>query len=100
MFLPLCLRRRHGLKTIEFPDLEVSDYNAPLLAPDFDPGDDELQDLWADIRKALPRADLVRLEKVPTALFGRMNPLARLAWTVAIGSQRLDRRVAGDQVRV
>ena len=82
MFLPLCLRRRHGLKTIEFPDLEVSDYNAPLMSPDFDPSDSELQDLWADIRRALPRADLVRLEKVPTALFGRDNPLARLEWTV------------------
>ena len=81
MFLPLCSRRRHGLETIEFPDLEVSDYNAPLLAADFDPSDGELQDLWADIRRALPRADLVRLEKVPKALTGRLNPLARLEWT-------------------
>ena len=37
MLLPLCRRRRHGVVTIEFPDLEVSDYNSPLQAPDFHP---------------------------------------------------------------
>ncbi len=81
MFMPLCQRRRHGLRTIEFPDLEVSDYNTPLMAPEFDPSAAEFAALWDEIRRALPRADLVRFDKVPECLSGRENPVARLGWT-------------------
>jgi len=78
MLFPLCKRRRHGILTIEFPDLNVSDYNAPLIAGDFDPSADEMKVLWARIRRALPRADLVFFDKVPALLDGRENLLARL----------------------
>lgn len=83
MLLPLCLRRRHGVLRVEFPDLGTSDYNAPLLAPGFAPemsmGDDGFAALWQDILAALPRADLICFEKMPETLAGRPNPLARLA---------------------
>jgi CelD/BcsL family acetyltransferase involved in cellulose biosynthesis len=80
MFIPLCLRRWRGLATIEFPDLGLSDYNAPLLAPDLDLGTDEVRSLWDQIRRALPPADIVRFDKVPTTFRGRDNPIARLEW--------------------
>ena len=80
MLLPLCRRRRHGLMTIEFPDIEVSDYNAPLLAPDFAPTEQEFADLWEQIRQALPPADLMRFDKMPPVVQGRDNPLAGLSF--------------------
>lgn len=80
MFIPLWLRRRRGLRTIEFPDIDACDYNAPLVAPDLALTASELADLWDEIRRALPAADLVRFAKVPTTICGRDNPLARLAW--------------------
>jgi CelD/BcsL family acetyltransferase involved in cellulose biosynthesis len=80
MFIPLCRRRRHGLMTIEFPDIGVSDYNTALLAPGVDLDASGMQDLWENIRRALPPADLVRFEKIPATLCGRDNPFARLDW--------------------
>ena len=80
LFFPLCLRRRHGLATIEFPDLGLSDYNAPLLASDLDLNACELRELWDAIRRALPPADIVRFDKVPLTVRGRDNPIARLDW--------------------
>jgi CelD/BcsL family acetyltransferase involved in cellulose biosynthesis len=78
MLLPLCLRRQGGVLLIEFPDLGVSDYNAPLLANAFHPSEAELAALWRDIVRALPRADAIVLEKMPDTIAGRENPMARL----------------------
>jgi CelD/BcsL family acetyltransferase involved in cellulose biosynthesis len=80
MFFPLCRRRWRGLATIEFPDLGLSDYNAPLMAPDLDLGAVEMRDLWERICHVLPPADIDRFDKVPTTFRGRDNPLARLEW--------------------
>ncbi len=80
MFFPLCRRRRHGLATIEFADLGVSDYNAPLLAPDIDLDAREMRRLWEDVVRILPPADVVRFEKVPETIRGRDNPIAHLDW--------------------
>ena len=65
MLLPLCLIRKRGIVTVEFPDLDVSDYNAPILAPDFLPTKDEFAALWGSILQALPRADMIKFEKIP-----------------------------------
>jgi CelD/BcsL family acetyltransferase involved in cellulose biosynthesis len=80
LFIPLCRRRRHGLMTIEFPDIGVSDYNTALVAPDIDLDAYGMRDLWEHVRRALPRADLVHFEKIPAKMCGRDNPLARLDW--------------------
>jgi len=80
MFFPLCVRRWRGMTTIEFPDLEVSDYNTALVAEDFQPSDELLNFIWGQIRNALPPADIVRFEKVPSVVLGRANPLAQLDW--------------------
>lgn len=80
MFFALCVRRWRAMTTIEFPDLDVSDYNTALTAADFQPTDEQLQVIWGQIRDALPPADIVRFDKVPAVVLGRDNPLARLDW--------------------
>jgi len=99
MFFPLCRRRWRGLTTIEFPDLGLSDYNAPLISPQFIPTADQWRGLWREIVGALPPADLLRLDKVPATLGGRDNPLARLdgmrrmalsAWELSLPATRDD----------
>lgn len=115
MFLPLYRRRRWGLATLAFADLGVSDYNAPLLAPDFAPSAEVFQGLWRQIVGALPSADLLRFDKVPATVGGRDNPLAQLdgmrrmgfsAWPLALPATReaydaevLDRKTRKEQRR-
>ena len=115
MFLPLYRRRRWGLASLAFADLGVSDYNAPLLAPDFAPSADVFQGLWRQILRALPPADLLRFDKVPATIGGRDNPVAQLdgmrpmgfsAWPLALPPTReaydaevLDRKTRKEQRR-
>lgn len=81
MALPLLLHRRGGLRRIEFADLGVTDYVAPLLAPDCpdDPG--HVQAMFAALRRALPPADMFCVHKMPALADGRSNPLLRLRGT-------------------
>ncbi len=62
--LPLVQRRRGILRLIEFADLGVNDYAAPVLdpaAPDLPQNDGVAR----QIRRALGRFDLLRIERVP-----------------------------------
>jgi CelD/BcsL family acetyltransferase involved in cellulose biosynthesis len=80
--VPLILRVRHGVRIVEFADLNVTDYNAPLLADGvtFDAAEAQAmsQALVAALRKLPGGADLVRLRKMPSRFEGRLNPLAVL----------------------
>jgi CelD/BcsL family acetyltransferase involved in cellulose biosynthesis len=80
--LPLIRRRHNGIRSVEFADLDITDYNAPLLGPAA-PRDARAADaLWRTLRAALRDmaggADLIRFRKVPVDLDGRPNPLALL----------------------
>ncbi|MCA6111015.1 GNAT family N-acetyltransferase [Bradyrhizobium cenepequi] len=80
--LPL-IRHRHGsLRTIEFADLHLTDYNAPLLGPAAPRDAAAARVFWRDLRAALRKlpggADLIRFRKVAPDLDGRPNPLALL----------------------
>lgn len=82
VMLPLVRRKRRGLRIIEFADLDLTDYNAPLLGTAA-PGDAAgAQAMWQELLTALKRmqggADLIRLRKLPRDLDGRPNPLALL----------------------
>jgi CelD/BcsL family acetyltransferase involved in cellulose biosynthesis len=83
--LPLVRRTRHGVRIIEFADLDLTDYNAPLLAPAAPRDAAGARALWHDLTTALRRlqggADIVRLRKLPRDLDGRVNPLALLGAT-------------------
>ncbi|MEA2837779.1 MAG: hypothetical protein QOD89_2329 [Bradyrhizobium sp.] len=82
VLLPLIRRIHNGIRIVEPADLDLTDYNAPLLGPAA-PRDAKLaRAMWRDIRAALRRlpggADLIRLRKMPVETDGRPNPLALL----------------------
>jgi CelD/BcsL family acetyltransferase involved in cellulose biosynthesis len=83
--LPLVRRARRSARIIEFADLDLTDYNAPLLGPAAPRDAAGAQAMWQDLLAGLARmqggADLIRLRKLPRDLDGRPNPLALLEGT-------------------
>lgn len=75
----LALARQGG--TIRFADAGISDNNAPIAGPAL-PAPDEMAALWPAIRKALPKAGHMHLEKQPESVGGRPNPM------LAVGTAR------------
>ncbi len=77
--LPLIRRLQNGIRVIEFADLELTDYNAPLLGTAAPREATAARALWRDLLAALRRipggADLVRLRKMPIDPGGKPNPL-------------------------
>jgi CelD/BcsL family acetyltransferase involved in cellulose biosynthesis len=82
VMLPLIRRIQRGIRIIEPADLDLTDYNAPLLGPAAPRDAKAARALWKDLRAALRRlpggADLIRLRKMPVEMDGRPNPLALL----------------------
>jgi CelD/BcsL family acetyltransferase involved in cellulose biosynthesis len=76
LILPFCIVQRGPVRSLEFMDGGVNDYNAPVLsglaaqldAPAFTA-------LFRRILRALPRHDCVQLRKMPTEVGGVFNPL-------------------------
>jgi CelD/BcsL family acetyltransferase involved in cellulose biosynthesis len=106
MMLPLCARRDGGLRTVEFADCGLSDYNAPLLAKHFAPDECENESLWRGIRAAIAHGDVMRFDKQPANILGHPNPLINLrgvkpmslsSWGVHLPSKRseFDQRIHG-----
>ena len=77
--LPLVRRLQNGIRVVEFADLELTDYNAPLLGAAAPREASAALALWRDLLAALRwlpgGADLVRLRKMPIDRGGRPNPL-------------------------
>jgi CelD/BcsL family acetyltransferase involved in cellulose biosynthesis len=82
MLLPLIRRTHNGTRIVEPADLDLTDYNAPLLGPAAPRDVKSARAMWMDLRGALRRlpggADLIRLRKMPVETGGRPNPLALL----------------------
>src|SRR5450432_3133698 len=80
--LPLIRRLQKGIRIVEFADLELTDYNAPVLGAAAPRDARAAHALWRDLQAALRRlpggADLVRLRKMLVETDGRPNPLALL----------------------
>jgi CelD/BcsL family acetyltransferase involved in cellulose biosynthesis len=80
--LPLIRRRHNNITIVEFADLDLTDYNAPILGAAAPRDARGARVLWRSLLSALRRmsdpADLVRLRKLPVDLDGRPNPLALL----------------------
>lgn len=72
---PLVRRREGGVTVLEFPDLGVSDYAAPLLRRDSVARLPQGEALWALIAGALPPTDLLRFERLCPTVAGMANPL-------------------------
>ena len=82
VMLPLIRRSQRGIRIIEPADLDLTDYNAPLLGPAAPRDAEAARAMWKEVRAALRRlpggADLIRLRKMPVETDGRPNPLALL----------------------
>jgi len=77
--LPLAVEVRSGVRVLRGWDRDTSDYGGPILAPDFAPSPEAFRHLWTRIRAALPRCDVLALDKMPARLGALDNPLVRLA---------------------
>ena len=73
--LPLIRRRVGPLLVLESPDLGVSDYAAPMLDPARNASLPDSVTLWRLLRAALPRADLLRLDRLCPMVGSLKNPL-------------------------
>jgi CelD/BcsL family acetyltransferase involved in cellulose biosynthesis len=80
--LPLIRRKQDNVAIVEFADLNLTDYNAPILGTAAPRDARAARALWRSLRSALRRmpekADLIRLRKMPVDLDGKPNPLALL----------------------
>ena len=80
--LPLIRRTQRGIRIVEPADLDLTDYNAPMLGAAAPRDAIAARAMWRDLRAALRRlpggADLIRLRKMPVELDGKPNPLALL----------------------
>lgn len=96
LVLPLVLRRIGSLRVIEFADLNLTDYNAPILGPGAPRGRAEAVRLWRAVRRALPRADLIRLAKMEADGGQRPNPITLLPGAVPCALNGNVIRIDGD----
>jgi len=80
--MPLIRRRQNRIAIVEFADLDLTDYNAPLLGAAAPRDAKAARAMWRDLKTALRKlpggADLIRLRKIAVDLDGRPNPLALL----------------------
>ncbi|MEH2552319.1 CelD/BcsL family acetyltransferase involved in cellulose biosynthesis [Bradyrhizobium sp. AZCC 2262] len=82
VLLPLIRRRQNNIATVEFADLDLTDYNAPIVGCAAPRDAKAARALWRSLLSALRRmpekADLIRLRKIPVDLDGKPNPIALL----------------------
>lgn len=84
MLAPFGIERRFGLRRLVWLGGRLADYKGPLLAADFGTRlENDFATLWRQIRRALPRHDLVMLENQPLTLglasAPTANPFAEIA---------------------
>lgn len=76
--LPLIVEHRGGVARLKAWDAGVSDYNGPVMSKSFAPSSGEMRKLWHDMLGALPKADLIEIEKLPSHIGERGNPMLDL----------------------
>lgn len=80
--VPLIRRVQNGIGVVEFPDLNLTDYNAPILTAAAPSDAVEARALCHALLNALrscpERVDLLRMQKMPAQIGGRPNPLMLL----------------------
>ncbi|HEX4411832.1 MAG TPA: GNAT family N-acetyltransferase [Xanthobacteraceae bacterium] len=78
LYLPLVIERVFNIRLLRFMDAGVSDYNAPIVRSDDTLSRVDFDFLWPKILAALPKIDAIDLEKMPSDIVGRPNPLTNL----------------------
>lgn len=77
--LPMVRVRLATHSQITWLDLGVSDYAAPILAPNLTLDAQTFEEMWDCALGALPRADLIHVSRIPARISTIANPLAELA---------------------
>src|SRR5580704_14923042 len=80
LFLPLGIYSRKGLWFLSFLGGIVTDYNVPIIDPQFasEISKSEFSRLWAAILDLLPRVDVVWLQRMPHLIDHTRNPMIML----------------------
>ncbi len=78
LYLPLAIETRFNVRLLRFMDAGVSDYNAPILGSDHKLTHQQFDRVWSDIVALLPKFDAFDLQKIPSDVLGRFNPLTYL----------------------
>ena len=96
MLLPFERRTTpEGLIRLAFVDLGAADYTGPVVAEGFSPDRRQMQQIWDQVCRHLPRADVIHLQKMPERIGDVLNPLMLLddvrpmglnAWCVPLAS--------------
>jgi CelD/BcsL family acetyltransferase involved in cellulose biosynthesis len=73
--LPLLCRGEGALQVVEFCDLNMTDFNAPLLGPAAPRTAADAAAAWKAVKRVLPSCDAVRLTKMPPMIGACPNPL-------------------------
>lgn len=100
MLLPLVRKRARFHSTIEFLDLGVCDYAAPLVAPGVVLSPAETAAVWSAVRSALPKSDFIHIRHLAHRVGGEPNPLAGLASARRMEMQAFGVAIDGDPATV
>lgn len=95
LVLPLAVAKEGLLRVASFAEFGVSDYGAPILGQKPLLESRDIRAVWRSLRTAMRDVDLIRLERMPSEICGRPNPLIGLFGSTPcrISGRRLD--VAG-----
>jgi CelD/BcsL family acetyltransferase involved in cellulose biosynthesis len=77
--LPLVTRSEGRMRIAEFADLNLTDYNAPVLGTAAPRDPETAQALWDTLCRSLDGIDLIRLKKMPVVIGDQPNPLALIS---------------------
>jgi CelD/BcsL family acetyltransferase involved in cellulose biosynthesis len=69
-------------------DFGVCDYLAPVILPGVNLQPESASEFWPVIRAALPKADLMKISKMPALIAGTPNPLVKLSTARVMRSRR------------
>jgi CelD/BcsL family acetyltransferase involved in cellulose biosynthesis len=78
LYLPLVIEKRFNVRLLRFMDAGVADYNAPILGSQNGLTQQQFLRLWSEIVSLLPKFDAFDLQKIPSDVLGRFNPLTYL----------------------
>ncbi|HJS88086.1 MAG TPA: hypothetical protein VJ779_21750, partial [Acetobacteraceae bacterium] len=99
LLLPLCVVQRGPVRSLEFMDGGVSDYNAPVLSgPAAGLGAPAFAVLFGRILHVVPRHDCILLRRMPAEVGGAPNPLLGLSRHLC-PEEEVGHRVPLDPVR-
>ncbi len=75
---PLCIRKRWGIRTLEWIGQSLNDYNTPIIASQVHDSGTQLSNaqVWNDIVACIGDVDVISLLRQPCGLAGQQNPFS------------------------